>query len=131
MRESSDRKMDTDWKRAIELIAGPYGPGDTRESWLARAARRAGISFRQCKRLYYGESADPKHSVGTKVQRAAEKVREQALDLAARYETIAGSLNAKDQAFYSEQIVDLVDAARALRGLYRARTRSTSDGDGS
>ena len=120
MSEKSDgnRKMHVlSWHTEIEVIAGPRLAGDTRESWLARAARKAGITFRQCRALYYGETLDPKHSVGSRVQEAAQAARKEAQDLAAQFESIAGSLNAKDADFHSEDVVALVHAARALRGL--------------
>ena len=118
-------KLDTDrmdaaihnWRDDIKLIAGVYLPDDTRESWLARAARRAGITFRQCRALYYREVTDPRHSVATKINRAADQAREQAADLASRYEAIAGSLYAQDKEFFGDQIVELVDVARALRNF--------------
>lgn len=122
MSESSDEKRMTavDWKSAIEIIAAPYGASDTRESYLARAARRAGITYRQAKALFYGEMADPKYSVALRVQEAAEKARREAKDLATRFETIAGALHATDSDFYSPEIAEIVGAARALRGLDRA-----------
>lgn len=36
-------------------LAGPRGWHDTRESWLARGARRAGITLRRAKALFYAE----------------------------------------------------------------------------
>lgn len=108
------------WHTEIEAIAGPRQASDTRESWLARAARKAGISFRQCRALYYGETTDPKHSIGSRVQSAADQARKEAQELAARFEGIAGALNAKDADFHSEDVVALIHAARALRGVDRA-----------
>lgn len=124
MSECSDgkRKMSRAvvWAAEIRVIAGPVMPGDTRESWLARAARKAGITYRQCKALFYSETVDPKHSVASGVLEAAAKAREEARALAAQFETIAGSLNAKDPDFHSEDVLALIDTARTLRGLDRA-----------
>lgn len=114
-----------DWKRAIEIIAAPYGAGDTRESYIARAARRAGITYRQARSLFYRETTDPKYSVACKVQSAAAKARQEAIDLASRFEEISEALRATDQDFYSPQIVELVGAARALRGTNRPRNRGS------
>lgn len=78
MPEKSDeiRMSSVEWRDSIADIAGPIGHDDTRESWLARAARKAGITFRQAKALYYGECADPRYSVAMKVrQTAAEKIQ--------------------------------------------------------
>lgn len=105
------------WQTEIEAIAGPMRSGDTRESWLARAARRAGITFRQAKALYYRETTDPKHSIVVGVITAADAARQEAKQLAAQFESIAGALNAKDADFYSEDVVALIGAARTLRGL--------------
>lgn len=37
----------------VALIAGQRGWNDTRESWLARAARRLGFSYSRTRSLYY------------------------------------------------------------------------------
>lgn len=122
MPESSDGKCkmrSIDWQTEIGAIAGPMQIGDTRESWLSRAARRSGATFRQIKALYYGESADPRTSVAIGVLSAAERARREASDLAARFESLAGAMNATDQDFYGEDVLALVHAARRLRGLDR------------
>lgn len=123
MSESSDgkRKMSAiNWHQEIGTIAGPMLPGDTRESWLSRAARRSGATFRQIKALYYGESADPKMSVAIGVLSAADKARAEASELASRFESLAGAMNVTDPDFYSEDVTSLIHAARRLRGLDRA-----------
>lgn len=122
MLESSDgKKMSTaiDWSDRIADIAGPYRPFDTRESWLARAAQRAGVTFRQCKSLFYGESKNPNPAVLEKIESASERARREASDLASRFETLAGAMNASDKDFYRADVVALIHAARALRGLDR------------
>ena len=105
------------WQTEIALIAGPYN--GNRKSWLGRAAYRAKISYRQVKALYYGETADPKHSVASSVLKAAEAARREASQLASQFETIAGGLNARDPDFHSEDIAALISAARAIRDLDR------------
>ena len=123
MSESSDEKRMTDatWRDDIIALAGPYRSGDTRESWLARAARKARISFRQAKALWYGECVDPKYSVATNVRSAADQARKEAGQLAARFETIASGLHATDPEFHSADIAALVDVARKLRSSNRAK----------
>lgn len=106
----------TSWADEIEVIAGPKLASDTRESWLARAARRAGITFRQCRALYYGETVDPKMSVAIGVVTAAQAARREAAAQASRFEKVAGALHASDPDFHSSDIVALIDAARRLRG---------------
>ncbi len=41
-------------KEAVVYAAGPRDWNDTRESWLARAARKLGVSHRRAKSLFYG-----------------------------------------------------------------------------
>lgn len=108
-----------DWQSEIIAIAGPKRSGDTWESWLARAARKSQSTFWHVKALFYGELKDPKYSVAYKVLSAAEKARAEASALASQFESIAGSLNAKDADFYSPDVLALIDAARALRGVDR------------
>ena len=123
MSESSDGKnmsAAVNWQDRIADIAGPYRPNDTRESWLARAATSAGITFRQCKALFYGEAKRPKQQIAEKIIGASERARHEASDLASRFETLAGAMNASDEDFYRAEVVALVHAARALRGLDRA-----------
>lgn len=113
------------WRGEIAAIAGPIQPNDTRESWLARAARKAAVPHRHIKALFYGEMADPKYSVAYKVLSAAQKARIEAAKLDAsalsgKFETIAeGMLNA-DKDFYSADAAALLDAARILRGVDRS-----------
>lgn len=79
--ESSQEVRVTDaltMKNAMVALAGPRRDGDTRESMLSRAARRAGISFRQAKSLYYGEARDPRASVLQRVTEAVQRLNKQA-----------------------------------------------------
>lgn len=108
------------WRDEIAAIAGPMLTGDTRESWLARAARKANISFRHAKALFYGEIVDPKVSVALSVIVVAAQARKEARALASRFESLAGAMNAADQDFYSEEVLALLDASRRLRGVDRA-----------
>ncbi len=123
MVEKSDRNCvmhrTLDWQTFIAQAAGPMRAQDTRESWLARAARKAGISYRQIKALWYGQTVDPKTSTAIGVLTAAEKARKEASQLATQFESLAGGLNAKDPDFYSDDVLALISAARALRGLDR------------
>lgn len=122
--EKSDRngvvQRTLNWQEIITEVAGPMQVNDTRESWLARAARRSRISYRQIKALYYGQTKDPRTSVAIGVLSAADKARAEASELASRFENLAGSLNAKDENFYSADVLALIDAARRLRGMARS-----------
>lgn len=108
----------------VAAVAGPRQWGDTRQSWLARAARRAGISYRQAKSLFYGQTG-VNHDAARKMREAAG--RHEARNLAGRFEGLANALVVKDEDFYSSDVTALLDAARALRGLDRSRI----DGDDS
>src|ERR1700761_323592 len=121
MSEQSYRKSPMpraiNWQIEIEIIAGPYD--GNRKGWLARAARRSGLTYRQVKALWYGESVNPKTSVAIDVLTAAQDAREEARRLASRFESLAGAMNASDPDFYSEDVTSLIHAARRLRGVDR------------
>lgn len=129
MSENRDGKVvayrTVDWRGEISAIAGLFQASDTRESWLARAARRADVSFRHIKAMFYGELKDPKYSVAYKVLSAAQRARIDAakLDasaLSSKFETIAAGMLNADQDFYSADVTALLNAARMLRGMDRA-----------
>jgi hypothetical protein len=68
----SDRSEEPDvieaMHRAIVRLAGEHrGWNDTREAWLSRAAKAAGITPRQAKALYYRETQSPAGDVVWKV----------------------------------------------------------------
>jgi hypothetical protein len=92
------------------VVAGNRAWTDNRKSWIARGARRAGISPRQAKAIFYGEITDPRH-------RSARLVRDAA---AAHYEQIAESLARRDPEFYSAEIASYRDLAGSLRRLDRS-----------
>jgi len=46
---------------AIIKLAGERAFFETREVWIARAARRAGITARQAKAFFYREASSPRH----------------------------------------------------------------------
>lgn len=91
-------------RELVASVAGPRSWTDTRESWLARAARKAGISYRQCKALFYGEISDPHH-------RSARLMR----DAAERLEASANRMEASDPDFFGAHIAAHRQAARDLR----------------
>lgn len=119
MVEKSDNKMEksVNWREEIAVIAGPFGYQESRESWLAKAADKAKVTFRTVKSLFYGHHENPSYETASKIKKAADDARREALALAQQYAQMAGALYAKDQDFYCDDIHALVDAARALRGL--------------
>jgi hypothetical protein len=118
------RKMSTtDWTAEIETFAGPFS--GNRKGWLSTAARRAGVTYRQIKALYYREMTDPKHSVATRVLSAAdqariEAARRDARQLADTYRSAANALANVDEDFHRSDIDTLVNAARLLGTVDRA-----------
>lgn len=60
-------------RELVASVAGPREWSDTRQSWLARAARRSGLTYRTMKALWYGEIDDPKHYAAQLLQIAANK----------------------------------------------------------
>lgn len=102
----------------VATVAGPRQWGDTRESWLYRAARRSKLNYRTIKAIFYGELTDPNHAAARQLRDAAARFgKTEAIALAERFETVARGLHAADQVFHRADVDALVHAARALRGL--------------
>lgn len=107
-------------RELIEAVAGPRQIYDTRDSWLRRAARNAGSTYRQARALFYGEITDPYHPTVTRFKEAAG--RHEAKRLAEQFEGLAHALRVRDEDFHSADVAALLDAARNLRGLDRSGT---------
>lgn len=72
----------------IAKLAGPRDWDDTRESWLARAARNSRLTYRTIKALYYDEHLDP--SMGEAVDKLKEAANRYEIEnLADRIEELA------------------------------------------
>ena len=106
-------------RELVASVAGPRQWSDTRESWLARAARRAGISFRQAKALFYGEIRDPNH-------KSARLMRDAA---AAQFESLSDVLEQIDADFHRAQIDAHRNLARTLRGASHPRRDQAGPGN--
>jgi hypothetical protein len=102
----------------VAAAAGPRQWNDTRESWLARAARNAGVSYRQAKALFYGEITDDEHKTVRRMRAAAG--RHEAAELAHRYEALASTYHLRDEDLLRSDVAAFIDAVRALRGLGRS-----------
>lgn len=61
-----------------EAITKLGGDAPNRDRLFETAARAAGISFSQAKKLFYGATTDPKASVRDKVARALQKLNDKA-----------------------------------------------------
>src|SRR3569833_262867 len=119
MSEKGSEKMGTavNWQDEIGAIAGPFD--GNRKGWLARAARATQVPLRQIKALYYGESDDPKLSVGMKIMSAAEQTRinearKDAAVVAGIYRRHAAALAAAGEDSNRAEIDALITAARIL-----------------
>ncbi len=104
-------------RRLVEAVAGPRTWSDTRQSWLNRAARRSGLSFRTIKGIWYGEITDESHAAIRILRRTAADTSPEIL--AQRLEALARGMVAADADFYRPDIRALIDAVRALRNLDR------------
>jgi hypothetical protein len=125
MSEKSEEKIvvyrTLDWQEQIATIAGPRQPSDTKESWLARAARKSGTAFWHIKALYYGQLTDPKYSVAYKILSAADKARiaeaqRDATVVANFFNSHAQALSNIDPEFHRPAIDAFVEAARIISG---------------
>ncbi len=113
-------KLSVHVREAINVIAGPREIFDSRDRWLARAAEKAGVTFRSMRSAFYGEIKDPEHKVIRRIMSAAEvKARREANELAEKFQTIANGLNATDPDFYQSDIAALINAARILSRMDR------------
>lgn len=65
--------LSMEMRDAIAALGGPRADGDTRERVIERAARRAGISFRAAKSLFYGESENPRSTTVESVRAALSR----------------------------------------------------------
>lgn len=101
-------------RELVAAVAGPRLVSDNRKSWLNRAAKRAGISYRAVKGVFYAEITDQSHYAIRLLRHEAQRRAE---TLAGRFETIAQGMESTDPNFYSEDVAALVHAARLLRGL--------------
>lgn len=91
-------------QRGIIALAGNRLPSDTRESMIARAARQAGISYRQAKSFFYAETRNPRgnaiEAVRDAVARRTQNEQAAANDLSelrsriARLESLLGATSA-------------------------------------
>lgn len=104
----------------IKTLAGPRQWNDTRESWLARGARVAGVSFRTAKALFYREWPDPRASVVDSVRAAVARrncqsqteatERDALQELHERIAVLESRLEKIDPEFHFEALAAIRDA---------------------
>lgn len=67
-------------RQAIVTLAGERSWTETRQRWLERAARRAGITYRSARALFYCEPHQPRAAVVDQVRAAvSQQKREEAI----------------------------------------------------
>jgi hypothetical protein len=115
-------------RSAIISLAGERAVYDSRDRWLERAARAAGISRRAAKTLFYAESNNPGSEVVEKVRAAltrkkdaeddglAKLARDEYREFVARIERIERALGISDQDMHSDQITAFRRSLGADRG---------------
>lgn len=110
-------------REEIATLAGPRSWGDTRESWLSKAANKLAecgsrVEYRMLKSFFYGEIEDDKHWAAVEIKRAVAIIEAQreAAALATQFQTLISSLNVADPDFHQPHVAALVSALRQLRG---------------
>ena len=118
-------------RRAVIALAGEREWNETREAWLRRAAKRAGVSYRTARSFFYAEVSDPRASVvelvraavvaanKDRVSKLAEARREHE-EIIVRIEALESRLRNVDQDFYRAELDAIGEAARRARGEDRA-----------
>jgi hypothetical protein len=115
--KASGRKMNIsiEMREAIVFLAGPRGWHENRKGWLCKAARVAGISYRQAKSLFYGEARNPNSHVVERVREAARCRQKEILrearhaysELTQSIQRAESALRVSDEDFHSPQIAAL------------------------
>jgi hypothetical protein len=109
-------------------VAGQGGVYDNRMSVIARAARKAGITFRQAKSLFYGEITDPTHLAARRMIDEANAIKDRREEKAAsnelnelrqRLARLEHLLLATDPDFHRETVAALREQTDGLGGKDR------------
>jgi hypothetical protein len=103
----------------IVAAAGPRLDIDTRETWLARAAEIAGVSYRQARAIYYGENVKPDSDAVRAFEEAARnRARQGAADLAEQFDSIVVQLENGAAFLDRREVAALHSVAGKLRSFY-------------
>jgi 7-keto-8-aminopelargonate synthetase-like enzyme len=65
--------MNASPKSLLADLCGPREIHDSRESWLRRGARLAGLTYRQAKSIFYGEIQNPEHRAVRAIRETLER----------------------------------------------------------
>ncbi len=80
-------RINDDLRDWIAAVAGPRGWGDTRESWLGRAARRLDLPARRVRALFYGEARRIDAAEYLTIKARAQNLAQAALETAIHAQT--------------------------------------------
>lgn len=106
--ENSD--MSCEASILVKRVAEPRGVGDSVKAAISRAAHRLGWKHSRTRDIWYARARRiDAHEM--------DALRRQAAKEAARYESVARAMEQTDPDFYRSDIIALVRAARALRGV--------------
>lgn len=119
--------LSIEMRQAIIRLGGPRDWYATRESWLAKAARNAGITYRTAKSLFYCEAEDPRASVVERIRTAIAarctqdevKARDEFSELSARLARLEAAMAISDQEFFGPAIDGLRNSIPSTRGDHR------------
>lgn len=110
-------------RRSIVTAGGTRGWQENRKSWLAKAARKIGITDRQARSLFYMQG-NPRAELVERVRAAVGRLTKNTLDKEARNELaeiserivrVEALLRVSDPDFHQPEI----DAAREMAGRIR------------
>lgn len=112
------QKMEKSIQELVAEVAGGRTWTDNRKSWLQKAARRAGLSYRSMRALWYGEITDTSRAAKMLRMTADRLTAQQEVGrLAKTFEAIALRLHAKDADFFGPDVSALSEAARKMRSM--------------
>lgn len=118
-REQVVSELALEMRDAITTLAGQRGWSETRERWLDRAARSAGITYRQARSLFYCEG-NPRATLIEQVRAAVRRrQKEQLKEAREAYAALIGTIQRaqealliRDEDFHSVEI----DGLREILG---------------
>ncbi len=111
-------------RNAVIALAGERNWGETRQRWLERAARRAGITYRSARALFYCEPHQPRAAVLHSVRAAVEELKKSEAkprdteieEMRSWMATLQGRLERLDSEFFVREIEALGAATPAAGG---------------
>ena len=115
--EKAAMRISHEMHLAIVEIAGPVHWHENRESWLAKAARSAGVNYRTAKGFFYREYTNPNAVDVERIREARTRLHShnESLRHAATLDSAADALASIDETFHRAEIDRLRDVAGSIR----------------